>query len=54
MAELYTGDLGEREMLENFILSKGVGEIRYSCSETATYIGIGKEIKGNRIEHKRK
>jgi len=54
MAELYTRDLRERETLENFVLSERAREGCYLCSETATYIGCGKEIKGNNTEDWRK
>ena len=37
MAELYAGDLGEREMLKNFIQSGR--ETHCLCSGTPTYIG---------------
>lgn len=54
MAELYTRGSGEKEMLRSFILSKRTGEAHYLYSETATYIGGRKEIKGNNIKGKRK
>lgn len=38
MAKLYTGDMQEQEILENFILSQRAGETHYLCSEIATYI----------------
>ena len=41
-------------MLQSSILSKRAGKTHYLCSETATYISGGKEIKGNNIEGKRK
>ena len=56
MAELYTGDVGERETLEDFTPFKSFGETYYLSSETATCtsIGSGKGIKGNKMEDKRK
>ena len=44
----------EREMLKNFIPSQRAGETHYLCCETITYIGSGKEIKGNNMEDKRR
>lgn len=41
-------------MLKTFILSTRAGETHYLCSETATYIGSGQEIKGNNTESERK
>ena len=41
-------------MFENFSLSKRAGETHYLCSETATYIGSGKDVKGNNMEYKRR
>ena len=41
-------------ILENYILSKRARGTYYLCSETAKYIGSGKEIKGNNMEGKRK
>ena len=43
----------EREILENFILSKRAGKTHYLRRETAAYIGSGGEVKGNNIEDKR-
>ena len=54
MADLYARDMGKGEILENCILSRMARGTYYSCSETATYIGSGKEIKGNNMEDKRK
>lgn len=55
VAKLYTRDMREREIIKNFNLSKGTGEIYYLCCETETYVASGKEIKGNnRKEDKRK
>jgi len=39
-------------MLKNFILSEGVREIYYLCSETTTYIQIGKEIQDDNMVSK--
>lgn len=50
--ELYTRNLGEREMPENYILSEGAGGTDYLCSET--YIHSGKEIRGSNMEGKGK
>jgi len=48
--------MGERETLENFILStsKRARETHYLCCETATYIGSGKEINRSNMEDKGK
>ena len=51
---MYTGDMGERETLENFILSEKTRKTHYLYGETATYIGSGKETKGSNMESKRK
>ena len=53
MAKLYTGDMHEREILENFVLSQKAGETHYLYSEITTYIGSG-EVNRNNIEDKRK
>ena len=37
-----------------FILSQRARKAHYLCSETATYTGSGKEVKGNNMEPKRK
>lgn len=42
MANIYTGDIREREMLKNFILCQRMRKTHYLCSETAKYIGSGK------------
>jgi len=54
MAELYTRDLGEREMIRNFILPKSAGETHYLCNETTIYIRSGRETRGNYLGDKRK
>jgi len=38
IVQLYTGNLGDGEMHQNFIVSERAGEILYVCSETTTYI----------------
>jgi len=53
MGRAYTGDLGEREMLKNFILSKRAVEAYHLCSGTANYVGGGKKIEGNNMQDKR-
>jgi len=42
IVELYTGNLGEREMLKNYIISKGAGGADYSCSNKPTYTQSGR------------
>lgn len=54
VAKLYTGDMREREIFKNFNLSKKAGEIHYLCSEKATCVGNGNEIKGNNMEEQEK
>ena len=52
MAKLPTGDMREREIHENFILSQRAGMTCYLCSET-TYIG-SEEVEGKNTEDERK
>jgi len=47
MAKLYAGGMCERGILKNFILCHRAGKAYYLCSETATYIGSGEDVKGN-------
>ena len=54
IGKLYTGDMRERETLQNFFLSQRAGEAHCLCSGTIAYIGSGKEIKGNNMEDKGK
>jgi len=51
IVELYTGNLGEREMLENYILSKGTGEAQYLCGRTRAHIRSAKEIQADNMEN---
>ena len=53
MAKLYTGNLREREILQNIILSQSAEESHCLCSGSTTYIGSGKDVQGNNIEDKR-
>lgn len=43
MVKRYTGDMQERDVVKNFILSQSAGEIHYLCSETATYISVAEK-----------
>ena len=52
IVELYTGNLGEREVLENYILSKGTGETQYLCGRTRAHIRSAKEIQADNMENK--
>ena len=54
MAKLSTGDMREREIHENFILSQRAGMTCYLCSETTTYIGSGEEVEGKNTADERK
>ena len=54
MAKLYTGDMGEREIVKNFIFSQRAGKTHYLYSETATCIGTREEVKGNNMKDQRK
>ena len=54
MAKLSNGEVCEREIHENFILSQRAGKTHCLCSESATYIGSGEEAKGKNVEDERK
>lgn len=46
MVELYTRNLGRREILVRCILlSERIGETHYLCSETATKMAMGERSK---------
>jgi len=51
---LYPENMCAREMLKTFILSQRARKADNLCSEIATCISSGAEIKGNNMEDKRK
>jgi len=50
MAELYAGNMREREMRKNFMLSYMARKTHYLCSETALCIGSREEINWSSVE----